>query len=300
MADSRCIIFELDSKGALLRTISTSGFNDLEGICHYKGNEYFLADEYRSEVVRVSIPETGNGPVNKNEGIVFPVGLPAGNEGIEGVSYCASNNTLYAVKEKNPPRLYTLPLTSGAEVDSVIPNAPFNIEANGGDAADIAALSDGNFIVLNQEKNLLIGYDPDGRALSELSLAAMRQPEGLAVDNSDGTLYVSGEPAQFAVFRKKETAASAWTPNVPTGFNASFHAGLQPKSVVCGFSLPRPMHIAIDLFSADGKRRPAASRQVGAGAHSIEFPLKAQRSGLVIYRFTAGSFTYIVKYIRVP
>jgi uncharacterized protein YjiK len=209
-------IYELSTTGALLRTIATSGIVDPEGIA-YQGDDYFLlTEEGLANIVRLKVPRTGTGPLPKSGGTVLNIGPDMANSGIEGVAYCAAGKTAYAVKEIGPPRLYHIVLDGSGIPVSSTPDDPFDIGSKQGDAADIYALDDGNFIVVNQEQGKLEGYGPQGQALSSLPLG-MSKPEGLAVDPGTGTLYVVGEPAEVSVFRKKGTGIRI----VPAGGEAS-------------------------------------------------------------------------------
>lgn len=198
-------IYELSRAGVLLRTLTTSGFTDPEGIA-WQGDDYFLiSEEGTANVVRIKLPRTGSGPVAKSSGVSLNLGANMANSGIEGVGYRASDKTAFAVKEIDPPRLYRIAMDASGNPSAATPNQPFNIEGKSGDAADILALEDGNFIFVNQEQNKLEGMGPQGQALSSLALD-MSKPEGIALDAATGILYVVGEPLEFQVFKPGTTA----------------------------------------------------------------------------------------------
>lgn len=198
-------IYELSTAGVLLRTLTTSGFTDPEGIS-WQGDDYFLiSEEGLANVVRIKLPRTGTGPVAKSTGVPLNLGPNMANSGIEGVGYRAIDKTAFAVKEIDPPRMYRISLDASGNPAAAFPGDPFSIEAKSGDAADILALEDGNFIIVNQEQNKLEGLGPKGQALSSLALG-MSKPEGAAYDAATGMLYVVGEPLEFQVFKPGATA----------------------------------------------------------------------------------------------
>jgi uncharacterized protein YjiK len=204
-------LYELSKAGLLQRTITTSGFLDPEAISH-QGQDYFLvAEEGLANIVRVQVPRTGTGPIAHASGSVLNLGANMGNSGIEGVAYCAAKKTAYAVKETDPARLYRISLDAEGKPLAAFPNEPFSLEKKSGDAADLYALGDGNFIVVNHEDHRLEGYDSTGKILSTLDVD-MDKPEGLAIDLTDGTLYVVGEPLEFRVFKRKATPLIAGKP----------------------------------------------------------------------------------------
>lgn len=198
-------IYELSPAGILLRTLTTSGFTDPEGIA-WQGDDYFLiSEEGLANVVRIKLPRTGTGPVAKSSGLALNLGANMANSGIEGVGYRAVDKTAFAVKEIDPPRMYRIAMDASGNPTAAAPGEPFDIGGKSGDAADILVLEDGNFILVNQEQNKLEGLGPQGQALSSLALG-MSKPEGVALDASTGILYVVGEPLEFQVFKPAGTS----------------------------------------------------------------------------------------------
>lgn len=199
--NKECAVYEITTHGRLIRQILLDGFEDTEGIAYHSGFHFYIVEERRADLSLILLPSAGNGSVKRDKSIVLHFNGDWKNSGLEGVAYSEAKNLVYVTKEKHPPRLYSvIPDNSGNPVQFE-KNKPFNIEENPGDAADLFALSDGNFLVLNQELDKLIGYDPRGKVLSERTLG-MNQAEGVTVDSS-GCIYVVGEPKQFCVFGKQ-------------------------------------------------------------------------------------------------
>jgi uncharacterized protein YjiK len=139
--------------------------------------------------------------VEHSSGVVLNLGANMSNSGIEGVGYNVAKKMAYAVKEISPTRFYRITVDDSGKPTAAFPDEPFSLTGKTGDAADIYALNDGNFIVVNQEEDKLEGYDAGGKLISSLTLG-LNKPEGLAIDTIDGTLYVVGEGHEFRVFKK--------------------------------------------------------------------------------------------------
>lgn len=287
--NDNAVVYELSTSGALLRSIATSGFLDPEGIA-YQADDYFLvAEEGLANIVRIRIPRTGSGPIAKSTGSAFNLAPNQANSGIEGVSYCPAKNTVYAVKETDPPRFYRIALDGAGNPNASFPNEPFNIEGKSGDAADIYALNDGNFILVNQEQNRLEGLGPQGQALSSLPLG-MSKPEGIAMDTATGTIYVVGEPLELHVFKRTDTRLR----------NAGFGNGSASFSVLPGgmaggarairFSLPNRTLVHIDFSAPDGTWTPLYDGTMDKGLHEIDLDRRGPMAGIGFYRLSAGAF----------
>jgi uncharacterized protein YjiK len=287
-------IYELTLTGTVVRTIGTQGITDPEGISHYRDNIFFIAEEGTSKILRVEIPATGNGPLNCSSVPSITLGSGWANTGVEGVSYCAANNTAYAVKEINPPRLFRITLDNSGGFVSLYPNDPFNIETKEGDAADIFALNDGNFIIVNEERNRLEGYGPTGTLLSTLSLG-MKKPEGLAIDTTDGTLYMVGEPREFCVFtRSTENRSSEQSADPEFSFSTA-PTGLIDRPIAVRITLPRRASVSIECILLDGSHYRVFKSVMKAGSHELRPLTERLPREISLLRFSAGPFKRVVR-----
>jgi len=101
--DGPPFIYETQPDGILLRTISLSGFDDIEGIVHIGGTEFALTDEDTRRITFIDIFPTTTSITASNDYIQLPNDLgPWGsgsNKSLEGVSYNPATNTIYSVKE---------------------------------------------------------------------------------------------------------------------------------------------------------------------------------------------------------
>ena len=306
--NDNAVVYELSKTGTLLRSITTTGITDPEGIS-YQGEDYFLiTEEGLANIVRVKLPRTGTGPVAKSDGTSLNLGPNMSNSGIEGVSYRPSDKTVFAAKENSPSRLYRITLDGAGIPNASFPYDPFDVSAHKGDIADILALNDGNFILVNEEENKLEGYGPNDQALSSLSLG-MSKPEGIAIDTADGTIYVVGEPQEFSVYKRKPSGLRrerAGAGSHGNGFSCSLlNQGATGAAPVLRYSLPVRALVHIRFIALNGAGYEVFSGRVDAGEHSLALSLPGSFPGSLpgsmpagsigFYRFTAGDFSRLLK-----
>jgi uncharacterized protein YjiK len=288
-------VYELTVTGTVVRTITTQGITDPEGIGHFHDNTFFIAEEGNSRILRVEIPAAGAGPLNWSSAPALQLATNWGNTGVEGVSYCRTNNTLYAVKEISPPRLYRITLDDSGGFLSAYENDPFNIEDHEGDAADIFALNDGNFIIDNQERNRLEGYGPTGNLLSTLSVG-MNKPEGIAIDTTDGTIYMVGEPREFSVFKRSTRDLSPGSSSKP-GFSISIAStGMRERPLAAMVTLPRRAPVTIDCILLDGRDFRLYESILEVGSHELRPLIRRLPQGISLLRFSAGPYRRVIRY----
>lgn len=288
--DANTTVYEISKTGDLIRSIALSGFDDTEGIAYQSGNHFFIVEERIANLLRVQLPESGSGPVLWDSCSVLSIAENWGNSGLEDVAFCAETNTVYAVKEVGPPRLYRITLDSNGNPSGFFENDPFNIEGIRGDAAGIYALPDGNFLMLNQEENKLTGYSSSGEVLSELSLG-MTKPEGVTIDPNDSSIYVVGEPRQLYVFKNPGTSIFPFTDISSTGF--SFTISIQNKnSIIVYCHLYNAAHVRIELVTLRGKRiKSLVNGSMAAGNHQFRWDARNLSAG--IYLLTCKSDLFI-------
>lgn len=305
--NDNAVVYELSKTGTLLRSITTTGITDPEGIS-YQGDDYFLiTEEGLANIVRVKLPRTGTGPVAKSGGASLNLGPNMSNSGIEGVSYRPSDKTVFAAKEISPSRLYRITVDGAGIPNASFPDEPFDVSSHKGDIADILALNDGNFVLVNDEENKLEGFGPNGQALSSLPLG-MSKPEGIAMDTADGTLYVVGEPQEFSVFKRKPSGLrrdGAGAGSLGNGFSCSLRQGSTGAAPVLRYSLPYRALVHIRFIALNGAGYEVFSGRVDAGEHSLALSLPGSFQGSLpgslpagsigFYRFTAGDFSRLLK-----
>ena len=280
-------IYELSLSGEVERTIPTRNIFDPEGICHLSDTSYFIAEEGTGKVLRVEIPVSGTGPVSAFSVPSIQIGINWANNGVEGVSYCTTDNMLYVVKETNPSELFRVTLDDQQGFMESYPDDPFDISNRNGDAADIAALNDGNFIIVNQEENRLEGFDSTGAPLSTFDLD-MTKPEGITIDTTDGTIYMVGEPREFCVL-KPATVHLGNTPVERPDFSLSISAtGITGQPFEISLSLPTRSPVAIDGFAVNGRHCDIWHSTMEAGRHRLKPMMTHLPTGIYLFRITVG------------
>jgi uncharacterized protein YjiK len=284
--NDNAIVYELNPAGILQRSIATSGFTDPEGISYQSGDYFFLSEEGLANIVRIQLPRTGTGPVAKAGGASLNIASNLGNSGIEGVSYCHAKNTVYAVQETGPARMYRISLDASGNPIASFPDDPFDIQGKSGDAADILALDDGNFIIVNQEQDKLEGYGPQGQALSSLALG-MAKPEGIAIDTADGTLYIVGEPLEFKVFRKK--GGQTGIHSEARSYSCSLVSHPQSGYALV-FDLPRRASVRMEYATPGGARLHASEAILESGVHRLKLNVPDHVPDAGIFRFSVEGF----------
>jgi uncharacterized protein YjiK len=287
--DANTTVYEISTAGDLIRSISLSGFDDTEGIAYQSGNYFFIVEERVANLLRVQLPETGSGPVLWDSCAVLSIAENWGNSGLEDVAYCANTNIVYAVKELGPSALYRITLDNNGDPTGFFENDPFSLGGISGDAAGIYALSDGNFLILNQEENKLIGYSSTGVVLSELSLS-MTKPEGITIDPNDSSIYVVGEPRQLFVFENPGTSTLPASDIPSTGISFNLHA-LNNKSIIFYYHLSIAAHIQLKIFTLQGKRiKTLINETVKAGNYQCIWDAQRLPAGIYLFLFNTGLF----------
>ncbi len=201
-------IFELDTDGNHLRTISLNGFEDTEGLVWIGGEEYFVVEERRGRAVKITVTEN-------TENIAYPdtyiqlEGDWGNNLGVEGIAYDAATNKLFIVKEKFPSQLYSFQIPENFP-DTISPTMPFDIDVNNFGCSDFSGLHfHQNLFVLSHEGRALVQTDMTGNEISRIDISdngangtlenGLLQAEGITVDD-EGTIYVVSEPNTFYKF----------------------------------------------------------------------------------------------------
>lgn len=289
--DANTTVYELSTSGALLRSITLTGFEDTEGIAYRSGDFFYIVEERRANVVLARILQTGNGPVYWDSCSALNIGQNWDNSGLEDVSWCGSTNTAYAVKEQLPPRLYKINLDTNGVPVGFNENNPFNIEGNPGDAAGLYVFNDNSLILLSQEENKLMGYTGTGDMVSELILN-MTKPEGVTVDLEDSAIYVVGEPREFYVFKKKQNALLM--PDLHEHppcmvVNRTVHSS---SPCIGAYNLSTDTYVRIEIFSTAGKRIAClVDKKINHGTHRIVWQANNMYAGLYIIMLKTTGFT---------
>ena len=206
-------IFELSRSGDVVRRISVTGVDDLEGITHIEGHLYSLVDERRMQIHWVTI-DADTKHVNVADAPRLGLNLlQNGNHGFEGVTWDKRHHRLFVAKEKPPLVLEIKDLTSTQGIDLQIhewvPRQPFSRFMR-----DLSSLEHNeathHMLLLSDESHLLVEYSavdelagimPLWRGFHGLT-ANVPQAEGVAVGRN-GTIYLISEPNLFYRFERQ-------------------------------------------------------------------------------------------------
>ncbi len=231
-------IFELDTDGTVLRTITLTGFDDTEAIT-YMGNDLFaIAEERRGRIVFVLIGTGSN--------IVYPstyvqlTGTWNDNSGLEGLSYDSSTNIMYVVQEYYPMTIHAFEVPADF-TGTITASNPFDIQNNTYGFTDLSglhhlslpsALSNygftENLLIMSQLNAAVVEVNPiTGEEYSRLDLTtggangtvifSLAQAEGVAVA-PDGNIYIIGEPNHFYRF------SNSFFPYAPPTLSTLIHS----------------------------------------------------------------------------
>lgn len=206
-------IYEYSETGTWLRTITTTGFADCEGLCWMYDDYFAISEEDTSSIVIVRI-QPGTASLTKAGGTTVNTGL--GNldantgGGFEGVTYDAENHQFYVVKERRS----TAPTYQGMAVYRVRMNgswetifdAPAKLGATG-IATDLADLfydvHTRHLFLLSQESERIIETDLSGTVFRTSALPApMTQPEGITFSPDRSTMWLVGEANEMRRFTR--------------------------------------------------------------------------------------------------
>ncbi|MDR0441456.1 MAG: SdiA-regulated domain-containing protein [Candidatus Accumulibacter sp.] len=207
-------IIELTLDGRLKRRIPIKGVEDVEGISHMRGDEFFISDERVQRLIHVRIDDDQHEIDVRDRpyiGLAFDL---AGNFGLEGVSWDHVRGRLFVVKEKRPLRLFELSgLTDLLDERALrlrIGEWPLR-DSFAWLLRDLSSLTyhedSGNMLLLSDESRLIVELGPQRQISGLLVLrrgwhglkADAPQAEGIAV-GAHGEIFVVSEPDLFYRF----------------------------------------------------------------------------------------------------
>lgn len=211
-----CYVVELDFDGTIKRAIFLSNFNDTEGIVHAGGFTFYIAEERRGNICRVTIGRrTKRIEWSDRKVLKLYVEGDADNKGLEGLAYDSERRRLFSVKEKRPLKLYQVeaPKDSSKKSGRIKFKNPWDLDKNGWGLKDVSAVhyhaASGHLLILSHESHCLVETTLEGKEISRLSLRRgsagltgdVPQAEGVTMDD-EGNIYICSEPNLLYVFRK--------------------------------------------------------------------------------------------------
>lgn len=206
-----CVILELGLDGTVKRTIRTKGFNDLEGIVWVEGDTYFVGEERRFRLARVTI-KADTRRLDYADAKTYQIEPPGKNKGLEGLTYDADKKVFYVVKERSPRKFLRVkipPKGNAAEIKPV-----FDIETRNMRISDLSGIHfdrrTKHFLVVSHESRCVVECNDRAEECSRLSLKAgasgmkkdAPQAEGVTMDDK-GNLYICSEPNILYILTRK-------------------------------------------------------------------------------------------------
>jgi uncharacterized protein YjiK len=204
--DDASRIVQLSMTGAVLSTMTLTGFADTEGLTYLGNGQLVIGEEREQDLYRLTY--TPGGTVNRSALPGISLGSFVGNDGIEGVCLDRRTGEFLYVKEKSPSdiRIATLDFSSltGTSTQLFAPAL-----AGLADFSDIQELSQvawnsevDNLLLLSQASARLVEITRTGQVQSSFSFAGLTtRAEGVTIDSA-GTIFVVGElPELFILTR---------------------------------------------------------------------------------------------------
>ena len=205
ITDDRVRLVEFTDEGEFVREVKLIGFKDTEGLCHLVGDRFAIAEEGKMRITLVDVPR--GAAVIRDDGTRIDLDAKAKkNKGLEGISYDAATDTLFAVREDKPPTVY--------RVTPILDKGDSKIAKCGLDLDGLDDLSDvffdplaGWLWLLSHESQAAVAFEAHGRRVVELRLKSgyhglpddVPQAEGITRDRK-GRLLISSEPNRIYRF----------------------------------------------------------------------------------------------------
>jgi len=207
VGDEGDALVELTRSGAVVSTMTLTGFDDTEGLTYIGSGKLLITEERLQNAY--TLPYSAGGTVDRSSLQVFDFGPTVGNIGLEGLSFDQANNLVFGVKEKSVQLVYqaSLNFTTGA---ATITN-PFSPVGLGLlDLSDIQTLTGvtallgepaaGNLLIISQESGKIVEVDRTSGALfgSFDFSAVSTSVEGITIA-SDGIIYLADESPHVTI-----------------------------------------------------------------------------------------------------
>jgi len=203
-------LVEFTPAGVVLRRVVLTGFADPEAVEALGDGRLAIVDE-RRRLVAVFRLEPGVESLDLEDLASYDLGFAdAGNKGFEGLAWNPRTQRLLLAKERDPQGLFELPFPGedgAAGALQAVPGQRLLVRDISSVAIDPRS---GHTLMLSDESRLLVELDLQGKPRSFISLFGglnglvhgIEQAEGVAMD-SEGNIYVVGEPNRFYVFSRR-------------------------------------------------------------------------------------------------
>jgi uncharacterized protein YjiK len=218
VANAPTEVYELSLDGTRRRTIALNGFDDTEDIAFVDRHTIAVVEERRRNLCLIDILSNATAAAYADAVRVLVDPVDSGNSGLEGVTYDATRERFFVVKEKKPRRIYMVGRPRSDPQQAAVSN-PWDIESNNLKCNDLSAVfyhaGSGHLLIVSDESRCIVEATLGGEEIARLPLKAgtgglradVPQPEGIAIDDQ-GDLYICSEPNLLYIFCKPRNGAS--------------------------------------------------------------------------------------------
>jgi uncharacterized protein YjiK len=258
VGDEGTSVVQVSKTGALIDSMTLTGFADTEGITYVGGGKFVLSEERLRNAVQITY--AGGTTLARSAAQGVKLGTTVGNIGLEGIGYdpltsAGSGLGFVGVKESGPLGIFqtTIDFAAGTATNGSATTEPANLFdpalVGTSDLSDVYPLSqvstiDGgtnpNLLVISQESGRIVNIGRDGTIANQLDIVDAGAPlavpaqtmEGVALDRNQ-VLYTTSEGGggdashpQLLVWAPGASPLSrlAVTEVAPWGSDASYHA----------------------------------------------------------------------------
>ncbi len=197
-------IYEFETDGSYLRTITMTGFIDTEGIDWMSGTSYAVTQERDPYDIIIITIDSETTSIAKSSGtVITPTMIVTSNLGMEGISYDSDNDWFYVVTEKhadgsNGGRVFKVEMDGTTTEFTTLAT---NLLAAG--YKDLGDLSydrvSGHLFLLSEESNIIIEAETDGTIVTTraVDVGIFGQPEGLDFSPDGNSMFIAGEADDY-------------------------------------------------------------------------------------------------------
>lgn len=178
------IVYKLGLTGQIEETLF-SGDNDFEAITVNKSN----GDIYLSDETAMTIYKLSQGTLNT----VVKINIENGkvNKGLEGLTYCSGDNSLYIANQAAPTTIFKYDLTSGKIVKQYdITFAKYLSDLSYDD-------TDNTLWILDSKSFALYHCDMDCNLKKTYSVSFVPKAEALSVDSANNTIWIGCDQTSY-------------------------------------------------------------------------------------------------------